>query len=118
MIVSNRSSARGVARVSKRSTPPPLPAVNQPCFHDRRQRIILGLPDPQACPFCARRDVLVIVQNLSVLDAPPAYHVTCDCCGADGPEASSRRVAAALWNRLGVTRENRFYRLLCGPGEA
>jgi hypothetical protein len=77
----------------------------------------LGTADPAPCPFCARRDHLIIIEGLSLLDAPPTYHVTCDSCGADGPQARSRRAAAALWNDLGVIAEHRFYRLLCGPGE-
>jgi hypothetical protein len=117
MTATNRISARrGEDGRTHRASR--LLAPGQPCFRDRRQRIIVGAPDPEACPFCARRDALVIIQGPGLPDTPLLYHVTCDSCGADGPEASSRRTAAALWNRLGVTRANRFHRLLCGPGEA
>jgi hypothetical protein len=109
MAVSTRISSRGV---------PQLLTGIQPVFHDQRRRIVLGTPTPAACPFCALRDELVIVQDVSVRDRAPLYHVTCECCGADGPKARSRRAAATLWNELGVTAENRFHRLLCGPGEA
>jgi hypothetical protein len=95
-----------------------LRAGTLPVFQDQRHRVVLGTPEPVACPFCNQRDHLVIVRSLSVLDSPPLYHVTCESCGADGPEASCRRAAAVLWNVQGVTAENRYYRLLCGPGEA
>lgn len=125
MIVSNPVRPRRSARVSVRAAPQ-LPAQPQPrsrerqaCFRDRRQRVILGTPDPAPCPFCARRDGLVIVAaRLTLLEAPPLYQVNCDNCGSGGPQAPSRRAAAALWNTLGVTAEHRFYRQLCGPGEA
>jgi Lar family restriction alleviation protein len=89
-----------------------------PFFHDAQRRIVFGAPDPAACPFCAKRDELVIVSDMSELDSAPLYHVTCECCGAEGPQGRSRRTAAVLWNERGVTAENRLYRLLCGPGEA
>jgi hypothetical protein len=125
MTVSHSSRARSARAVTRSSAPAvntpavclALPVVSQPCFRDRRQRIIVGAPAPEACPFCARRDALVIVTGLTVMDAPPHYHVTCDSCGADGPEGPSRRAAGVLWNKLGVIREHRLQRLLCGPGE-
>lgn len=117
MIVSNPVRVRRDAGVSARSALS-TPAEQRPCFRDPRRRVILGTPDPAPCPFCARRDALIIVADLSLLDVPPRYHVNCGRCGAEGPQARSRRAAAALWNTLGVSAEQRFYRLLCGPGEA
>jgi hypothetical protein len=87
-------------------------------FHDRHGRVILGTPAPAACPFCTRPDDVIIIASLGLVDEPHMYRVTCGKCGAEGPQARSRRAAAVLWNQQGVTLESRLYRLLCGPGEA
>jgi Lar family restriction alleviation protein len=105
-------------RIDTRGAPRLLLDAAQPFFRDEQRRMILGTPHPAACPFCDRHEDLVVVRGLSVLDSAPLYHVTCECCGAEGPAARSRRAAAVLWNAIGVTAENRYHRLLCGPGEA
>lgn len=111
--------AATAARRLRTPEPAPLPAsLLSGGFHDRKGRIILGTPEPAACPFCNRPEHVIIVGSLGVVDEPPTYHVTCEQCGADGPPAGSRRAAAVLWNLHGVTQESRLFRLLCGPGEA
>lgn len=125
MSVSSPVRTRSRARVSAGSERPPQQQPwqqpwrpdRQVCFRDRRQRVIWGTPDPAPCAFCDRRDALVIAAGLEAVRTAARYHVTCGHCGAEGPQAPSRRAAAALWNTLGVTAEQRFYRLLCGPGE-
>jgi Lar family restriction alleviation protein len=102
---------------TRRRTAAHVPARAPAAFQDRRGRIIIGTPSPAPCPFCNQFDDVVIIRGLTILDEAPLYRVTCERCAADGPLASSRRTAAALWNRHGVTEENRLYRLLCGPGE-
>lgn len=104
-------------RISRRSAPS-LRLPQEPVFRDEHRRIILGAPEPEVCPYCARRDRLVIVSRPGLYDATPQFQVCCLYCDAEGPPASSRRAAAHQWNEHGVTPENRLHRLLCGPGEA
>jgi Lar family restriction alleviation protein len=91
-----------------------------PCFLDRRGRLILGTPEPQPCPFCGTAHDLILTRNGHVggKDHDSTFYVTCESCDAVGPLAGSRREAARLWNKLGVTEESRLQRLLFGPGEA
>jgi hypothetical protein len=65
-------------------------------------KLIEGLPEAAACPFCGFHEwtgiVTVPEEMVDNIKCDATYHVQCDGCHAEGPGASTKLEAALRWN--------------------
>lgn len=53
----------------------------------------------RACPFCGDVRPASIAELPMQFDPPNVFYAACQCCGAQGPYASTRGAAIIMWDQ-------------------
>lgn len=61
------------------------------------------MPTPTLpCPFCGDTRPAEVEEIVMKFDPPNLFVASCQCCGAQGPSATTRGAALILWDQRGA----------------